>query len=879
MKGIVKKVFILFLTITTIITISACGKKKDKKKDVKTPNINLWGDNLNEKELFSKDNLKELEIENPDALCNAYMDVEPDFELTLITNTAYNGLAEINDSIVAKDAFENVVELDTAVQYRNGDTAFIVKAKAEEGYERGSAYPVSIINNENLIFENRDASVRKVIFTIRKDDTSNFELLDDYKTYDMDKISYFSGYGDYNTYLIYDGKLDCKVGEIIVFSNDAKDDIVYIRVKKVESNKSTTKIYYDCPEAKDMFNDLELHVDQKEINVEENIHLYSKEEIIQSIKDSAFAEQYIAYAAYLYNFDEELLADNEDPSFWDHVYIDLSATADGSRFTVLLTLQYTFTTSKGWRIIIQFNYKYQTTYKASGDAKLKTFLGIPYGAEMNCSLSSDVSHSLEFRVCLCNPIINEKEYQKPAKDVTQEDAFNVVNKIIEHWGEYGKDYMRNKVVGDTLMLNIGFLAIHVGPIAFEFDLYLCFKLSLNISIGAGYNYSYHKVIINYSTDKDTGDGEVAPSSVGVHTIQASFVGKVGFEVFIKLRFSFYIIPIKKLLCLYVDVDAGFYIDASVKGQMSYDITTDTGNLHGGLFLEFGLFVRLTLNADIIGFVHLNWTLIDARLPFYKVSLVDLLDKRINPDTIEIDSYETPIMNTDLLTYATFDTVALAEISKTYEPNAKAKIFESCFCDPLEIPLFANFSSDDYRIKIVDNNIVVKAGTSEVTANITFTVFPAGYGTQRTETVRVHFRAKEAKDFSIDGKKVASYLSGQTIELPKDVEYREGYIFKGYVYNGQNITSMDTITMGNEDINITTRYIEDRTYTVKYYDGFNNLVYTEEVLNEEKAVGPDVAIRDANMDSDYVFIGWDRNLDSITKDIEVHGVYLKGSEII
>mgnify|MGYP007038303198 CR=1 FL=1 len=69
----------------------------------------------------------------------------------------------------------------------------------------------------------------------------------------MEKIAYFSGYGDYNTYLIYDGKIDCSVGEILMFTNSEEDDYIYIRVKKIETTKNTTKLYYDCPDVKDIF--------------------------------------------------------------------------------------------------------------------------------------------------------------------------------------------------------------------------------------------------------------------------------------------------------------------------------------------------------------------------------------------------------------------------------------------------------------------------------------------------------------------------------------------------------------------------------------------------------------------------------------------------
>ena len=352
-----------------------------------------------------------------------------------------------------------------------------------------------------------------------------------------------------------------------------------------------------------------------------------------------------------------------------------------------------------------------------------------------------------------------------------------------------------------------------------------------------------------------------------------------FDIFLKVRVSFYFTGFKKAFSIYLDIDAGFYLEAAVKGQVTYDITTDTGNVHGGISVEFGLFVKISINVNILGLFHPSWTFLDKKLPLFKMTVTDVLDQRVGADTIELDSYSTPIIGTELLTYLTFDHVSLAEVPKGYLPDSKATLIESCFCDPLTVPLFADFKSSDSRIKIIGNDIIVNAGTSELNATISYTVFPLGYGTTRTEKVNVHFRAKEARDFSIDGKKITSYLPGQTIELPKEITERDGYIFKGYVYNGENITSMDTLTMGNENINISTRYIENRTYTVKYYDGLNNLVYTETVLNEEKALGPDAITRDANMEDGFVFIGWDRNTDTVTKDMEVHAIYLKGSEII
>ena len=70
------------------------------------------------------------------------------------------------------------------------------------------------------------------------------------------------------------------------------------------------------------------------------------------------------------------------------------------------------------------------------------------------------------------------------------------------------------------------------------------------------------------------------------------------------------------------------------------------------------------------------------------------------------------------------------------------------------------------------------------------------------------------------------------------------------------------------------YIENKTFTVEYYDGIGNLVYTEKVFNQDAAKGPDASVRDAKMSDEYGFVCYDQSIDCITKDMKVNAIYTR-----
>ncbi len=871
MKGIIRKIFILSLSIITIFTISACGKSKEKKKKNKyvySPTIN-YSDEMKD-DMFEDVELQEVEIPNPDAFSNAFMDVEPTFTLQLASKGAYLTASEVNDSVFVRNAFEEREEIVIEELVTGDFCGYSLRSK--EGYKRGNAYTVSIENAPNLLFQGKDESIRKVIFSVKDIDRDVCTPKKNYKTYDINKISYFSGYGDFDTYLLFDGSFDSKVGDIVIFDGDTDDEKIYIKVKKIEKNKSLYKIFYESPSGEELFSELDLHVDNKKVDLENNLHLKSKEEIIEEVKKSHLAEEFMAYAAYAYNFDEALMMTSKE--FWDHVFIDISFRVQDNTFTTKISISFSFTLKTGWRAILFANFKYVETYVTSGGVHFDTFLGIPYHINMNVSLSSNVTVALEIRACLANPKFPKSwvKAQGNPDQFSQKDAEMAQEELRDNWAEAKfLDFSKNQIAGDTFMLGLGNITLRFfGWLAIDFEVFLCIKNQFNITLGAGYTYSYTKTVVSYSSDTDTGDAASAPSEVSAHVINASLVGKYSGEFYLKLRLSIYVTGFKWLLYLYVDVDAGIYLDIKGIASVTWDLGRSKVSGDGGAFFEFGLFARVILGVNILSLVNPNITLLEGKFPACVIDLSTCIVQRADSNTVEINQTVIDVGRTTLLCYEVFDYNSLASSVRVLRPSDKVTYFRSMTkSDTYNI--FSEFKTDNPQIRVVGDNLVVEEGIAEATATISFR-YDTGL-LKHDDSIKVHYVNSNAKSVTFDGQNKKLYLPGDKVEFPETVEEKDGYIFKGYKLNGELIDRMEDVYVENYDMNFESYYILDETYNIRFYDHHNNLIETIEVRNGDPIDEPIFIPKD-----DYIFVCWDKDFHIASSDLIIHAICVKRGEL-
>ena len=872
MKGIIKKLFTLFLAAITVLTITACGKNKAKKKKDKyvySPDIHYSDEMVDD--MFDGVDLVEIENPNPDAFSNAYMDVEPNFTLQLASKGAYLTASEVNSSVYVRDEFDRKQNI-VIEELVTGDFCGYTLS-SEKGYVRGNAYTVSIEEAPNLLFSGKDESVRKIIFSVKDSDKDVCVPKADYKTYDINKISYFSGYGDFDTYLLFDGSFDSKVGDVVIFDGADDGEKIYIKVKKIEKNKSLYKIFYESPTGEELFSELDLHADHKEVNLEDSLVLKTKDEILEEVKKSQLAQEFIAYAAYAYNFDEELMMTSKE--FWDHVFIDISFRVTGNTFSVKMSISFTFTRPNGWRIILFANFKYTETFTTSGGVHFDTFLGIPYHVNMNVSLSSDVTVALEIRACVANPKF-PKAWDTVLRDPDQFDQSEceaVVEEMRDKWANADSfDYMDNQISGDTYMIGLGGIYLRFfGWLAIDFELYLCIKNQLNITAGAGYTYNYTKTLVSYSTDSNRGDATSGASSVSTHIINGSFLGKYSAEFYLKLRISIYVTGFKWLVYLYVDGDAGLYLEIKGIASFTWDLTRNQADVDGGIFLEFGLFARVTLGVNILSLVNPNITLVDGRFPACVIDLSTCITQRAETDTVEISQKVTEVGRTTLLSYEVFDYNSLATNVKNLKPSDKVTYFKSSRRED-SYNIFSNFKTSNPQIRVVGDNIIVDDSVgAQAEATITFT-YDSGLR-KHEDSVVVHYVSRDAKTVTFDGKNEKLYLPGEKVVFPTTVDEKAGYIFKGYKVNGELIDQMEDYYVGDFDINFESYYVEDIKYTINFYDHHNRLIESVQVLNGDEINEP-IFIPEDN----YDFICWDKTFHIATQNLEVHAICVKRGEL-
>ena len=104
--------------------------------------------------------------------------------------------------------------------------------------------------------------------------------------------------------------------------------------------------------------------------------------------------------------------------------------------------------------------------------------------------------------------------------------------------------------------------------------------------------------------------------------------------------------------------------------------------------------------------------------------------------------------------------------------------------------------------------------------------------------------------------------GETPNFPTNEEMEvEGYRFlDSFDHNGLNINS-----------NIVIKGLYVKTWTVTFYDGFNNIISTQIVDDKENAIEP---TNEETKVEGYNFIGWDKSFINVTSDLNIYGIYEK-----
>lgn len=846
------------------------------------PDIDIQEESFEPTEIGSKDNpAQEIDVSKigDDMLCT-YTDVEPTFTLKAVSIGAYFTATSLTSENIVKIENQRGASVTPKIVSGNDSMSFLISA--EEGYTAGEGYSVSLLDSAPILFDGKDESIRKITFTVKREDSNVSSIKEDIKHNSSALIVSIDDADTGNMSMVLNSKIEAEKDDIICFDYSDENDDAYIKFISQESiGNGQYKVRYTDPSPEEIFNELDIHQGEQEINMEDNFHLNDEETIKKSILNSEFVEEYAAAVAYTYGFGSGWA------DFWKSATFKISFNTTGTELNlkIVITFTHTFEDTK-WSLLANLTFEYQRTLTVSADAKLKTVAGfLPY-VTMNCAAVADDRVTVNLEVIFVKSIWDKDKWiEKNPKDLDWDDAKSAVAVLEENIGddeEAQSEAIGNSVIGPNLSISLGYIPIKLGPtpLTLDIEMFLCMNISATIGLAAGYTWHQRQVFIEYSnSDKKESKGSSSPEITRASSVDAMFFGKFYFEISLKLSLSLYITGLKKIFRLSIDFNGGLYLSITGFGELSYNFTTKTFSMDLGANITVGLFIRITLSVVLLNLHSFDYNLYDKKWPLISIGDTERIKSLASNKTLELSKKSTSIDSTDALTFEIFDGSSFKSKLKTYKYNAQSDIVSGLLISyPIKEAVFSSINVEgDYMtfengvLKVKDTaprefNTQIKVKVKSLLAS----------GDDKEYTIPVHFLLEGSHYVTFDGdtSKRTAYAKNDAIKFPVPAD-KEGYYFYGFsLDDGKTIIDMSkSFLMPDHDINITSIYAEEIYYTVTYYDGLGNKVGEEKVLNRQAAKGLDAETRDKYMDG-YIFLNWDIDLSSVTRDVSAYGVYIK-----
>lgn len=190
---------------------------------------------------------------------------------------------------------------------------------------------------------------------------------------------------------------------------------------------------------------------------------------------------------------------------------------------------------------------------------------------------------------------------------------------------------------------------------------------------------------------------------------------------------------------------------------------------------------------------------------------------------------------------------------SFDKHAKAK-FYVLYRDKEQVTF-----SNDQIIAIFGSTDDVVTYTDSVSGEYEYGLKPLSYTNTLGEGTTDNTRPGYNIDFYADDELIASFKSNKKFNLP-EIPTKVGY---DRIAPTWSITNFNNIT---KDTRVDAIYAIN-IYEVKFYDNEDNLIQTILVSHGSKAISPI-----APKIEGYTFKAWDKDLDSVTSDLEVRALY-------
>ena len=870
-------------------------------------------------------------------------DVEPTFTLKLAANPGIGKLqqnqvfsnvdsAQFKEGIHIKSNKGHQVDFTCNVDSETNQCEVV---PANGTFIRGLIYTCAI-DNEDIIFLDKNPVIRIVHFDIHRDDNYVYQLSKDLKYFDCSKVlqeapqdtteiedpnsEEAKNWFENTTYdLIYADDSFSKLKE--------GDNFAICPFKGGKPNMDDKNSYF-CKFVKNekidggykvTYRNVDLHEIYKDENGKDSLDVYVNEQkvkeftsVVQTFDKEEFAETLRNDLGYRRLIDAAIIATDRqnDVTTYDvltHIQIipTFSWSAPKYVFQLEAFVFFPINDEGTASIKIGLTYQYISELSAAASYELETFMGIPYWITVKGALTQTITNKVSVDIALMRSFTPEEQDTSDMKKMIK-DAYNKLeNDPAYFMMKTDDDYATN---GNERLVPICAINFPFASI-FSFYVELDIHLVMDFRIMFEYNYvkTYTERVLNYTSD-DGIQNTANTDSISAYAHSIELLGELGYQIGIQLRIGFCITGLEKLFGLGVYFEGGLYFD--LKGMVGISWGSDDDvRFIGGVDIDIGLYGVIAGYVDLLC-CHPKYEFAKGKLPLIGYNKPYSIIGLMAPDSIDISQKVTPLETTNLLMTKIFSIedmkVGIIPIKPEDEIEITVPLEGSKKIKPIDVQI------DSPYLEIKDNNIVVADICPAVfTAHVTIT---ANEGLTYlldseplSKTVTINYHSANAHTASIVGTQANILLEkGRKVNLPnlKSVEgmsqnfdctfeYDNSFNVKrgefkydatywdficftdgsnNYYPNSEGEFSA-AITVADKDIVLTPVVKLIIYHTATFYNGKGEVIKVSKVRENTNAIEPTMEEIMAGMEG-YTFYGWDRTFNNLTEDIEVHGIYYK-----
>ena len=567
---------------------------------------------------------------------------------------------------------------------------------------------------------------------------------------------------------------------------------------------------------------------------------------------------------------------------------------------------------KTW-ITVDFGYEKITDYKIDFDLKVRTKWIIPVGVDYKIKCIEETQEIFFLKSCITIAVLPEKPADK-------QDFTDAILKEIDAIKEdknasaiscLGKDPQAkaassgSKTCWPLLIVDV----YYFSPLSIRFK--IDFYIDCGFQAMMSYQTETHSKKVDFCWSNMSGANEDAQNTITkTSNWYIAFAGNFHFEVGLRISLSFSVLGLHDFL--HAEAYAEFFINASVSGLLVADIsfTDTTTEFSGYITIDLAVTIGMRVGIDF-KFLFVSENIQKTLWFFYLFRMMyeNAMEhwSTIADPEINMDKQTLNINETNVLVFNCFNSVTMGFEEKKFKGGDKTSIFSGVlipdsFIEWTSSHIFTYEVLDHPEYLTCDENGVLHVkddAPAQFDARLKIKISNwAGFVEDRI--IPVHFHDADAHEVYISYagghynpgsgyQQKVRYLTelrqNQTLIVP-EAPKREGFRFENYeIYLDDGeleptptnimLNPGDTFTMTYDyTVELVAWYTDLDKYTVTFYDGEGNLVYTDIVYEGEEATAPYPAMRDRFMDtSKYSFICWNRALDDIKANTKIYGIYM------